>query len=402
MFRKAMAGICVVAVLSPLSSGLALANQGLPTWKTVFDPDPYISGEFHMVHSLAEYKGDLYAVAGDPWWGGSSAGQLFRSSDGETWAPAGEPGFGLGAVEDECGTNYYDTSWDLTVFQSQLYLLPNEACGTRPGVMLRSSDGQSWDSVVTTQELGLTWDYMGGVYFGQFRKFGVFEGMLYVNATFYDPVVEFVDAKVFRSPNGNPGTWEEVMNFPGWDGPGSFHVFKGALYLASDGVYSPPDWNPEPEQIWRTSDGSTWEKVVDGFGNPGSDGLGGFADYKGYLYVGVGNYEGDGGQIWRSKNGTQWEPVILDGFGNRLDEKVDGLVVYKGELYAYTVNWTEGGSVFRTSDARTWERANEPGWGNPTYAASHLSADQAVFKDELYMGVVGPQGVLLKMVHPNK
>ena len=207
----------------------------------------------------------------------------------------------------------------------------------------------------------------------------------------------FVDAKIFRSPTGDSGTWQEVIDFPGWNFPGSFQVFKGALYVASDWVFT-PSWEPAPDQIWRTYDGVNWEMVVgDGFGNLPIDDLGGFAEYKGYLYVGEGIDAVHGGQIWRSKDGLKWDPVIMDGFGNPLNEKIDGLVVYQGELYAYTVNWTEGCSVFRTKDAKSWELVNEPGWGNPTYATSHLTSAQAVFKGDLYMGVIGPQGVLLKM-----
>ena len=105
-----------------------------------------------------------------------------------------------------------------------------------------------------------------------------------------------------------------MVDFPGWNFPGTFQVFKGALYLASDYVLSPPDWEPAPDQIWRTFDGTNWEVVVaDGFGNPGADGLGGFAEYKGYLYVGAESGEEGGAQIWRSRDGLTWEPVSLEG-----------------------------------------------------------------------------------------
>ena len=211
-------------------------------------------------------------------------------------------------------------------------------------------------------------------------------------------------AAIFRSPSGDPGTWKEVINFPGWGQPGPFHVFKGALYVVSNNV-STADGSHAPEQIWRTYDGVKWEEVVsDGFGIPGTWwGLGGLADYQGYLYVGVATYDDNtntstGGQIWRSQDGKHWRPVVQDGFGSTNNIKVDGLVVYQGELYAYTVNTIDGGSVFRTRDAKTWERVNQPGWGNPNYYCSHKNSNQAVFKGDLYMGVIGLQGVLLKMI----
>lgn len=408
MFKKLLTAFWIAVMLSLFGSGQTLAADPLPTWEVAFDPGEFTTGTYYMVHSVEEYKGDLYVVAGDAqWfhWGEPSEmpGQVFRSPDGKNWQPASEPGFGLGAVDDMCGTNTYDTAWDMTVFNDKLYVLPFESCYNRPGVIQRSSDGATWEVVATTEEFGLAWEDMGTMYYGQFHKFGVMNGWLYVGIDTYDLETAFTTALVFRSPTGDPGTWEKVVTLPGWGGAGSFHFFRGALYLASDSVYYSPDWTPAPDQIWRTLDGVNWEMVVgDGFGNPGTDSLGGFADYKGYLYVGTGMPGSTGGQIWRTRDGLAWEPVVMDGFGNPLDEKVDGLVVYLGDLYAYTVNYTEGGSVFRTSDALTWTRVNEPGWGNPTHLASHLESDQVVFKDDLYMGVVGPQGVLMKLVHPQK
>ena len=411
MYRKLMIALCSAVLLSLLGSGPTFTSKGVPTWETAFDPGASF-GDYYLFQALEEYKGELYAVAGDPGWfdfdsnnpRATSPGQIFRSPDGENWTPASDIGFGLGAPHDECGDNTYDTAWDMTVFKNKIYVLPFDFCYTRPGVILRSSDGTTWDSVATTEELGYIFNF-GGLtsFYGQFHKFGVFKGMLYAGIDYYDDAAEFTAAAIVRSPTGDPGTWEKVIDFPGWGGPGSFHVFKGALYLASDWVYAPPDWIGLPEQIWRTYDGVTWEMVVgDGFGNPGDDSMGGFADYKGYLYVGEGIFKGNAAQIWRSKDGANWEPVALDGFGGPLDEKVDGLVVYQGNLYAYTDNWTDGGSVFRTKDAKTWERVSEPGWGNYTYATSHLESAQVVFKDDLYMGVVGPQGVVKKLTHPNK
>ena len=406
MSRKMMIALCVAVVFSLIGSGMTFAKQGTPTWETAFDPGIYLPGPDYQITALEEYKGDLYLVANDPNWfdydpNRVTTGQIFRSADGKNWSPASDLGFDMDPAADDCGPNYFDESMDMTVFQDRLYVLLYDNCYLLHGGMLRSSNGKTWERIDITGELGITWSFDGISYFGQLHKLGVFKGMLYADVDYYDPVIDFTVSAVVRSPTGDPGTWEVVKDFPGWGWPGSFHVFKDALYVASDGVFERtlPEWTQAPEQIWRTYDGLNWEMVVgDGFGNPGTDGLGGFADYKGYLYVGVGTYEGGGGQIWRSKDGAQWEPVITNGFGNPMDEKIDGLVVYQGDLYAYTVNQVEGGSVFRTKDAKTWERVNEPGWGNPTFLTTHLESSQVIFKGDLYMGVVGPQGVLLKMV----
>ncbi len=414
MFHQLRKVIYLVVVLSLLAAGTASAN-GLPTWVTAFDPGPYLmpdpeTGEVsYFVHSVEEFKNDLYIVAGNPGWftGVQGPGRVFRSPDGMSWEPVTVLGFGLGSVEDECGTNYYDTTWDMTVFQNMLYMLPFDGCYTRPGMILRSSDGVNWESVADTAELGSVWGLeWGAAYHGQFHKFGVFKGMLYVDMDNFYSETNQQDLKIFRSPTGDPGTWEEVADFPDWGSPGSFQTFKGGLYVASDGIYvydaDNDIWNQLSDQIWRSFDGLTWEKVADGFGNAGVTTLGGMLDYKGYLYAGAGYYTGTGSQIWRSQDGLQWEPVMMDGFGNPNNEKIDGFGIYLGKLYAYAVNWTDGGSVYRTQDAQTWEQASELGWGNPNYYCTHHISDQVVFKDEFYMGVLGPQGVLLKMPHPDK
>jgi len=414
MFRKILFAMCILTTLSLPTYGLTLAAGDLPTWETAFDPGPYMNDEGYFINAVEEYKGSLYAVAGT--YVDAPLGQVFGSPDGKNWQPASNIGFGLGAVEDGCGLDYYDTSWDMIVFQDRLYVLPFEWCYLRPGVILRSTgtpahEGMlTWETSATTQELGFSWVDGDTVYYGQFHKLAVFNDMLYASVDYADPTTLFTGSAIFRSPSGAPGTWTAVKDFPGWGWPGTFQQFKGALYVASDGIYIPPDWEPAPEQIWRTYDGVNWEMVVgDGFGNPGSDGLGGFADYKGYLYVGATSNGDDipveGGpiwaQLWRSTDGKQWEPVAIQGLGS-FDQKIDGLVVYQGELYAHTVAmWGNGCSVFRTKDAKTWERVNEPGWGNIDYWASHHTADQVVFKDELYMGVYGWNGVLLKMAHPD-
>jgi len=417
MFRKIFFAVCALTILSLVTYGLTLAAGDLPTWETAFDPGPYLP-DGHFVNAVEVYKGSLYSVAGT-FSAPGSYGQVFGSPDGKTWQKASDIGFGLGATQDG---NYYDTSWDMIVFQDRLYVLPFDWDYLRPGVILRSTGMPSvegkltWEIAASTDELSNAYDWAGVPgYIGQFHKLAVFNDMLYVSLDTYDSENGLLICEIFSSPNGNPGTWIKVIDFPGWNWPGTFQQFKDALYVASDGVFTPnntdPYAEPAPEQIWRTYDGVNWEMVVgDGFGNPGTDGLGGFAEYKGYLYIGASTnaddipVEGDPSwaQVWRSKDGKQWEPVTIQGLGS-FDQKIDGLVVYQGKLYAHAVNWWTGGcSVFQTKDSIIWERANEPGWGNIDYWASHHTADQVVFKDELYMGVYGWNGVLLKMVHPDK
>ncbi len=414
MSRKWLAAVCIAVLISLFSGRTALADQDPPDWEIAFDPAPYMPGDYYLITAVEEFNNELFLIAGDPSWfhtidpGMITAGQVFHSPDGVTWEPATETGFGLPPVEDPyCGTNYYDFSLDMEVFKGSLYATAVDSCYALPGLVLRMNKKGVWEPVLFSTDLIEPWGDPEFPYYAQFHKFAVYEGMLYVSVDYYNPETEFTTSAIFRSSTGASDTWEEVMVFPGWMWPGSFHVFQGALYIDSDTIYQPPDWTDLPEQIWRTFDGVNWEVVVpNGFGNSIYDGMGGFADYKGYLYVGATTYEvgpnqlDPGGQIWRSSDGTNWELVMAGGFGNPENIKVDGLLVYRGDLCAYTLNPYEGGSLFCSKDAQTWLPASEPGWGNPNYYTTHLSSSQVVFKDDLYLGMFSSQGTLVKLDHP--
>ena len=400
MSRKLMFVLSFLTIFGLLANESAYAKKtDPPTWVEVFNPGMAGFSDGHLVNAVEVFKNELFAVV---FGYNDGYGQLFRSQDGVNWAPATEGGFGLGAVaNDACWTteNMYDTMWDMAVFHNELYLLPYDDCYVRPGQILRSGDGENWETV-TSDAFGVKEAY-NLIYEAEFHKLAEFQGMLFVGLDYYKAETDETVSEVWRSASGDPDTWEKVMEFPGWYWPGTFQVFEGALYIGSDGVYEDgtfAPWNPLPEQIWRTFDGVTWEMVVaDGFGNSGSDGLGGFADYKGYLYIGVGTYEGNGGQIWRSPDGLAWEPVELTGFGNPNNDKIEGFITYQGKLYAYTGDYNEGCYVYSSKDGDIWTLVNEPGWGNPGNWTSHHTAAQAVFKGDLYIGVFGWTGGIVKL-----
>ncbi len=41
----------------------------------------------------------------------------------------------------------------MIVFRDQLYLMPFDDCHALPGLIMRSSDGKTWEKVVTAEEL---------------------------------------------------------------------------------------------------------------------------------------------------------------------------------------------------------------------------------------------------------
>jgi hypothetical protein len=193
------------------------------------------------------------------------------------------------------------------------------------------------------------------------------------------------NCRLRRSRNGDPGTWEEVVVFPGWNDIASFATFKGALYASSWLV--PGEEEILPAQVYRSFDGVTWEPVtLDGFGDPGNIATLSFGQKDSYLYLGMGN--GNGGQIWRTKDGMNWKVVNQDGLGNP-NNLAFGFVTYQDLLYAYSGNLTDGCTVYSSRNGLHWVPANEPGWKNPANQMVRTDKARVIFKGDLYIGVSG-------------
>ena len=151
--------------------------------------------------------------------------------------------------------------------------------------------------------------------------------------------------ELWRTNDPLTGPWEKVVdkgfgytsNFGMW----SAEIFKGFLYIGTINF-------PRGCQIWRTSDGTDFEAVVGGPSyTPGGFGelMNVYAwymnEYNGQLYVGTQNMLG--GEIWRSTDGTSWE-CLVGPKGNYpggfqifdLNYGIRTLTVFKGQLYAGT------------------------------------------------------------------
>ena len=113
------------------------------------------------------------------------------------------------------------------------------------------------------------------------------------------------------------GNWTKVVSNgfggdPGNMGTRSLFVYDGRLYASTARV----GFEEGGGELWRTSDGENWERVVEGgFGDPDTVSLRGMVEFGGRLYLGGQNYV-TGGKIWRSQDGTEWETIVDDGFGN--------------------------------------------------------------------------------------
>ena len=188
-----------------------------------------------------------------------------------------------------------------------------------------------------------------------------FNGYLYAGT--WKNVEEVISAEVWRSDDGS--SWEKVDEGT-QNSCADMVVFDNYLYCGSwDGV------------IWRTADGMTWQEIVsDGFGDP-NNGIARFAVYNGMLYAGTWNGT-TGTQIWRTSSGTYWEI-----FGNGLDPNniVVGAIsteVFDGYLYWGTGNWETGAQLWRT-DGITLTQVSS--------GTSPAISSLAAYNGNLYAGV---------------
>jgi hypothetical protein len=120
--------------------------------------------------------------------------------------------------------------------------------------------------------------------------------------------------------------------------------------------------NPQGAQIWRLDKSDQWSKVERG-PDSSNECITSFADFDGYLYAGTRRPTG-GGQLWRSRNGSIWERVVSGGFDNADNRGIDALAAFNGRLYAGTWNESSGAEIWRSADGQRWEPVMDGGFGN--------------------------------------
>src|SRR4030042_3859917 len=137
-------------------------------------------------------------------------------------------------------------------------------------------------------------------------RFGIFNNTLYAGVG--NPATG--SASIYKSSTGDTGTWSEVASFSNDDHYVlDLEEFGGYFYAATGS-----DDISKPAEVLRSSDGETWVDVV----GAGFEADPVFYNYQtvaleifnGYLYAGTRKLTG--GQIWRTQNGTDWEKVAVD------------------------------------------------------------------------------------------
>ncbi len=376
MSRKTIFVVSILVIFSLVYTGTpalakekkpALDIKNTPTWNVVFDPSQSGYSWDYMIWSMETFKSHLYTTVSFFYdeVNQYSGAQVFRTADGENWEAASQPGFGIDTE--------YTTSWDMIVYNERLYVAVNDfGVSGKPGIIMRSADGLNWEPVFT----GTPETLQGNL----IDKFGVFNGMIYATAV-------WTNGQIWRSPNGNPGTWELVKSDLGinfWSSS-DMMPFKGYIYFSGyDGGVGPGGL-----RVWRSANGVDWETVGAGvLDDPANETDRSLAVYKDYLYLSTISYS-DGGRIYRSRDGVNWELVIEKGFGNPNISEITSLFTYQGDLYA-TSNDTDNfethanAIVWRTHTGNSddWNQVNPGGLGDWTWSER---CGQAVFKGDLYI-----------------
>jgi len=366
LFIILLAGAVGISAFAPDARGAhSRITQELvlevPAWLQV-NSNGFGDQQTREVSALEAFDGYLYAgthnpIDPEPIFDGA---QIFRSSDGVTWTPVIDPGFG----------NSHDIAppaiLDFTIFNGYLYASTG-----------RGNASQIWRTLN-----GTTWAPMDVTGFSDPDNVDItclteFSGKIYAGVT-----NQVNGAQIWSSFTGDNNSWTQVAPaVPGTD-PASvtgFAEFGGALYAAVE--------SEAPAQIWR-SYGGAWETIVsDGFGNSDTTALGGIVEFAGYLYAGAGNAV-NGAQLWRTSDGETWEQVIDPGFGDSNNQKVEMVFVHQNYLYTSVENTATGIELWRSADGSLWEQANLDGFGDSNNSGTNWSNATAEFQSRLYVGTL--------------
>ncbi len=333
------------------------AVQAIPNWVQVNTNgfgDPQ-TGEVTAVEAFNSY---LYAgthnpLDPEPLYDGA---QIFRSSDGMTWNPVTQPGFG----------NSHDIAppaiLDFVVFKETLYASTG-----------RGNASQIWRSLN-----GTTWAPMDVTGFSDpdnvdITVLAVYDGMIYAGVS-----NQVSGVQVWRSYTGDNNSWTQMTAPELVDSHiTGFAEFDGALYAAIE--------SESPVQIWRTF-GSDWTAVInDGFGSATTTRAGGMAVFGGSLYAGAGDTQG-GALLYRTLDGDIWELVNHNGSADASNQEVEMVYVFQNQLYTSMRNTASGIEIWRSPDGASWEQVNQDGFGDSKNIATNQNNATNQFLGMLYVG----------------
>jgi len=342
-------------------------------WERVTDNGfGYTETNIGAVTALDVFSGYLYA--------GTTAATtgtvIYRSSDGTSWVPVNEPGFGqpIPTSDPVCNAYWY-YMWDTAVFSDELFVPTGIMCQDPTwfyygGQVWRTEDGLSWTAVVT--------DAFGYTNTQAVNILKEFNGMLYAGTA---DTAEGLH--IWRSASGDAGDWEDVtpgnLADPGQYYSSDFEVYNNMLFMTTNVITV-----TGISQVWYTADGITWEGgPMDMFTCEPNCLAGNLQIFSDTLYMGVWNFL-TGGELWHTTNGITWTLAISTGDSNQY--AIDTVGVFNGYLYVDIEGSSPGmGTLWRSSNGTDFELASLPGLDR-TIGSTAFPNGAAIFQDHLYIG----------------
>jgi hypothetical protein len=176
---------------------------------------------------------------------------------------------------------------------------------------------------------------------------------------------------------------------------GEFRASWGVALDSKEDVYIGNFWDSRIQKFAPGVPG--WKQAnINGFGERWNDGVLAMTVFNGQLYAGTINYS-DGGQAWRTSNGSTWTAVSAPGFGSaytNTNAVVFDMIEFKGQLYAGAGGWSNdgvGGQVWRCTacDGSDWEMVEGNGFGSVDNSGI---ASFGVFSNTLYAATFNSGG----------
>ncbi len=294
------------------------------TWAPVTQPgfqNPHDSAPPAILDFII-FGNRLYASTGR----GGNPAQIWRASNGVSWAPMVSAGFGDPDIHDIAA---------LTVYNGMIYAgASSQVNGAR---IFRSSTGDSntWNSLTSA----------GGTMPGAgVTGFAVFNGALYATVESEAPV------QIWRSTGS---AWTAVIN----NGFGnSLTTSTGGMVVFGNDLYVGAGNSTTGAQLWRSSNGTSWSPVTNpAFSDPNNKTVEMVLVFQNQLHVSMQNAV-TGLEVWRSPDGTLWEQVNPDGFGdskNTSTNRSHATTDFGNQLYLGTSNLIDGGELWRTIQQAT-------------------------------------------------
>lgn len=345
-----------ISSLLPFEGSLYAAGYPARVWRMTpsgdwsqINTDGFGDGTNTEIDALADFDNYLYAATYT--WvcddtncntGHTTGPQIWRSADGGTWqnvTPAG----GIGS-----GDRYVAS---FAVFDGQLYAGLGYNNTGHGAEIWRTADGLTWTRVAEN-------GFANDIYNTDVLSLVVYDGNLYAGTRHGDWHDDDhangpLGGEIWRSDNGT--AWTRV-NAPGF---GTLEAHRvESLVVFQNGLYayvSHVGGTAAGADVWRCTkaicaEQADWTKVAEnGFGVPQNQYLYTGAVFGGYLYGAVYNAT-TGMQLWRTANGSDWEKATpYDGFGNSNNRYVSNhaMAVFNERLTLGVTNGTNGAGVWQ-------------------------------------------------------